>query len=137
MKYIIVGLLITLLTGCGCFSVVSCVTKDDFTDMSDVQAFQYKNTIGHTNPTKRKEAFYDCGISKHSDLDDPVWRFNNVEGNRLTRTQCFSKYKWHLESCEDLDDKFVKIKKIKSCLNQKGYFEMDCGTKAKPTGFCN
>ncbi|MDY4127835.1 MAG: hypothetical protein SOY18_03165, partial [Peptostreptococcus porci] len=69
MKYIIVGLLITLLTGCGCFSVVSCVTKDDFTDMSDIQKFQRRDTIGKTDIKLRKEAFYNCGISRKINLD--------------------------------------------------------------------
>lgn len=138
MKYIIVGLLIILLTGCGCFSVVSCVTKDDFTDMSYIQAFQYKETVGRTDKFLRKEAFYNCGISREVDLDNPHWHIViQIKGKRLSKQQCYDKYHWVVDFCEDLEDKKLKMKKLETCLKSKGYIEMDCGTKAKPTGFCN
>ena len=137
MKYIIVGLLITLLTGCGCFSVVSCATKDDFTDMSDIQKFQRRDTIGKTDIKLRKEAFYNCGISRKINLDDPIWAFQTGYEKILTKEQCIKKYNWFVDSCIDLEERDRQVNKVISCLNKKGYIEMDCGTKAKPTGFCN
>lgn len=106
------------LTGC----VVGNMDSSDYEYVNYVQTFQNKESIGHTDPQKRKKDLHDCGVPQSQNLDDGSWSRGNSK------------------SGETLRQAVDQAEKIESCMLNKGYivYGFDaCGPLKAPTGLCN
>lgn len=112
-----------LLAGCywseGCLITpqqVNCYYKNDF---KVIQAYQKKETIGHTDVEQRKKDALSCGVI-------------NYNGGSLDVNTLYP----------NMTDEEVTPRRLKiyDCMEEKGYIihsPEKCISKGKPSGFCN
>lgn len=112
-----------LITGCywseGCLITpqqVNCYYKNDY---KAIQAYQKRETIGHTDVEQRKKDALSCGVINYND--------GNLDVN--------AQY-------PDMIDEDVTPRRLRiyACMENKGYIihsPEKCIYKGKPSGFCN
>lgn len=95
---------------------VNCYYKNNF---KAIQAYQKKDTIGHTDVEQRKKDVLACGVRNYN------------EGNLDINVQQ-----------EDMVDADVTPRRLSiyNCMKDKGYIIRSleqCISRGKPSGFCN
>lgn len=118
MKTILI-FLSSLLVGCIPIRVIPKYNPDVYNDYKVIQAYQKKETIGHTDIKQREADLYACGV-------------RNLFGGTLDLNTQYP----------EMTDSQVTERRISidSCMKSKGYIinsRVHCTAKGKPTGFCN
>ncbi len=110
--------LFSMLTACF-MPVVSRWNPDLYNSYTTIQAWQKRDTVGHTNVEQRKKDFFECGVRKFF-------------GGRLDLNTQYP------EMTDKQAD--VRRKNIERCIKLKGYIYIGrekCTKNGKPTGKCN
>lgn len=123
IKIIYLMSILLLMTGCylrdGCLVTpqqVNCYHKNDYTA---IQAYQKKESIGHTDVEQRKKDVLECGVRNYNG--------GNLDGN--------TRYPGMVS--EDVTPRRISIY---NCMEKKGYIIHSytyCMNQGKSTGFCN
>ncbi|WOE32908.1 MULTISPECIES: hypothetical protein [unclassified Acinetobacter] len=108
-----------LLASCIPIRVVPKYNPDTYNGYKVIQAYQKKESIGHTDVEQRKRDVFECGV-------------RNYNAGNLDLSAQFPDMK-----DEDIIPRRISID---NCMKKKGYIISNyesCTLKGKPTGFCN
>lgn len=116
---IIILLSMFVLVSCIPIRVVPKYNPDLYNGYKLIQAYQKKDTIGHTDVEQRKKDAFACGVINYNG--------GNLDLNVVYPDQTFEQ-----------TDK--RSKSVYNCMKDKGYIigsRLECTNNGKPTGSCN
>lgn len=119
LKLLETSLCFCVLTACIPIRVISKYNPDVYNGYKPIQAYQKKNSIGHTDPQQREKDVLACGVRN---LMGGILDLN-VGYDGMTAYQVVER---HI--------------RIDNCMENNGYLiksTESCTRKGKPTGFCN
>lgn len=105
------------------FFLAACVVTGWNPDVSNgykaIQAYQKRETIGHTDAIRRRQDAFDCGVINYNG--------GSLDGNALY---------------PGMTDQQVTLRRVRidNCMKSKGYIiddPVNCTNKGRSTGFCN
>lgn len=116
---VIILLSTLVLVSCIPIRVVPKYNPDLYNGYKAIQAYQKKESIGHTDVEQRKKDAFECGV-------------RNYNGGNLDLSAQFP----------DMTSEEVVPRRIRidNCMKKKDYLidsKENCTIKGKPTGFCN
>jgi hypothetical protein len=119
LKLFFITILLFILTACIPIRVISKYNPDIYNGYKAIQAYQKKETIGHTDLQQREADIIECGVInlREGNLDLNT-RYPNMTSDQVT----------------------IRHKNIDNCMKNKGYIIHSaeyCTNKGKPIGFCN
>ncbi|PIT20864.1 hypothetical protein [Snodgrassella communis] len=119
LKLFFITIWLFILTACVPIRVIPKYSLDIYNGYKAIQAYQKKETIGHTDLQQREADIIECGVInlREGNLDLNT-RYPNMTSDQVT----------------------IRHKNIDNCMKNKGYIIHSteyCTNKGKPIGFCN